>query len=343
MAYQLEDFDFTLPPELIAQTPLSQRSNSRLLHVAGKELYDRHFYDLLDLLQPGDLLVGNDTKVIKARFFGHKLSGGRVEVLLERILDPQNVLVQIRANRPVEVGRRLIFAGSMEAEIVARQDKFFHLFLYDNINLMEWLEQYGSVPLPSYITRSPDQEDELLYQTVFAREAGAVAAPTASLHFDRTLLEQLQAQGIRFATLTLHVGAGTFTPVRSNDIAEHIMHSERYSIPESTVLAVAETRRQGRQIIAIGSTSLRTLETAALPDGTLRAGSGTTDLFITPGYSFKVVDRLITNFHLPKSTLLILVSAFAGYQKIRAAYDHAIKQAYRFYSYGDAMLLERAP
>ena len=345
MSLTVDDFDFHLPPELIAQHPASERTGSRLLHVAGTSHVDRRFADLPTLLRAGDLLVFNDTKVIKARFFGVKETGGQVEIMLERIVDATHALCQIRASKAPKPGCLLRLADAFTVRMTGRAGKegdLFALELVDREDFWAVAEQYGALPLPPYIEHSAEAADESRYQTVYAREPGAVAAPTAGLHFDEAMLDTLRAQGIGTAFVTLHVGAGTYRPVRVEKIAEHRMHSERYEIPEATAAAIAATRAAGGRVIAVGTTSLRALESAGNADGTVRTGSAETDIFITPGYRFQVVDRLITNFHLPKSTLLMLVSAFAGYDAIRAAYAHAVADRYRFFSYGDAMLLERS-
>ena len=345
MSLTVDDFDFPLPPELIAQHPAAERSGSRMLHVCGRQLFDRQFADLPTLLKAGDLLVFNDTRVIKARFFGHKESGGQVEVLLERIVDATHAIAQVRASKAPKPGTKLKLADAFEVVVTGRagaSGEFFALETVDRNSLWELAEQHGKLPLPPYIEHPAEGADETRYQTVYAREPGAVAAPTAGLHFDEPMLETLRAQGINTAFLTLHVGAGTYQPVRVDRIAEHKMHSERFEIPPATAAAIAATRAAGGRIIAVGTTSLRALESAGNDDGTVRVGAAETDIFITPGYRFKVVDRLITNFHLPKSTLLMLVSAFAGYANIRAAYAHAVAERFRFFSYGDAMLLEKS-
>ena len=339
----LDDFDFHLPAELIAQHPAKERTASRLLHLTQNGLLDRRFADLPQLIEPGDLLVFNDTKVIKARLFGQKESGGQIEVMIERIVDQRHAVAQIRASKSPKAGSRIILEKAFALTVSGRtgeQSEFFALELAGDGDLYALIEQHGHLPLPPYITHSAESEDETRYQTVYARHTGAVAAPTAGLHFDDAMLEQLKAKGAELAWLTLHVGAGTFQPVRAHNIAEHAMHSEQFSIPQATVDAVERTRARGGRVIAVGTTSLRALE-AASQSGTLRAGPAETDIFITPGYQFRSVDRLITNFHLPKSTLLMLVSAFAGIEPIRAAYRHAVTNSYRFFSYGDAMLIER--
>ncbi len=334
--YSLSDFDFDLPPELIAQTPLAQRSASRLLHLDGDVLIDRAFAEVVDLLTPGDLLVFNDTRVLKARFFGIKETGGKVEVLVERVVDSRTVHAQVRASKSPPPGTIIRLADAFDVIVGVRVGEFFTLQFPDEV--LTLIEAHGRLPLPPYIEHAADAYDETRYQTVYAREPGAVAAPTAGLHFDDALLERLREKGINFAFVTLHVGAGTFQPVRTEALAEHQMHSEWYTISEETVAAVNATKAAGRHVVAVGTTSLRALESASR-SGTLQAHSADTKLFITPGYHFNTVDRLVTNFHLPKSTLLMLVSAFAGYAQIRAAYQHAIAQQYRFFSYGDAMLL----
>ena len=339
----LDDFDFPLPPELIAQHPAPERGASRLLHVAGPQLIDRNFADLLPLIETGDLLVFNDTKVIKARLFGQKESGGQIEVMIERLVDRSHAVAQIRASKSPKPGSRIILENAFTLTVTGRtgaQAEFFALKLEGDGDLYALTEQHGRLPLPPYITHAAEVDDESRYQTVYARHTGAVAAPTAGLHFDETMLAQLKERGAELAWLTLHVGAGTFQPVRAHNLAEHRMHCERFDIPQATIDAIERTRARGGRVIAVGTTSLRALEAAA-QTGELRAGPAETDIFITPGYCFRVVDRLITNFHLPKSTLLMLVSAFAGCDTIRAAYRHAVEQRYRFFSYGDAMLLEK--
>lgn len=344
MSLTIDDFDFSLPPELIAQHPATERSGSRLLHVCGQQQIDRQFAELPTLLRTDDLLVFNDTRVIKARFFGQKETGGQVEVLLERIIDDTHAIAQIRASKSPKPGTRLTLAEAFDVVVTGRagaSGEFFALELVYRSNLWELAEQFGKLPLPPYIEHPAAGADEARYQTVYAREPGAVAAPTAGLHFDEAMLATLRAQGVQTAFLTLHVGAGTYQPVRVDKIADHRMHSERFEIPLATAAAIAATHAKGGRVIAVGTTSLRALESAGNPDGSVRSGPAETSIFITPGYRFKVVDRLITNFHLPKSTLLMLVSAFAGYDNIRAAYAHAVAERYRFFSYGDAMLLEK--
>jgi S-adenosylmethionine:tRNA ribosyltransferase-isomerase len=341
--YRLSDFDFELPRDLIASRPTRERSASRLLHVTSAARDDLTFTTLPGLLNPGDLLVFNDTRVIHSRLYGHKPTGGRVELMLERIVGPDQAWMQLRASHLPRKGGRIDLPGGATATVVERDARFFRLSFDAGMPLEEYLERYGEVPLPPYIARPPDAEDYERYQTVYARDPGAVAAPTAGLHFDHALLARLEAHGVGLAYLTLHVGAGTFQPVEAEDLAQHRMHRERFSIPPATATAIARARAAGCAIVAVGTTSLRALESAAAPDGSVEACSAETTLFITPGYRFRLVDRLLTNFHLPRSTLLMLVSAFAGYDRIRAAYAHAIGERYRFFSYGDAMLLDREP
>ena len=340
--YTASDFDFALPPELIAQHPAPERSASRLLDGRSGTPVDRVFRDLPELLTPGDLLVFNDTRVIKARLHGAKASGGAVEALVERVLPGHEVLMHLRASKSPRPGSRVRFANAFDAEVLGRGGPDGSLFqLRFPSEPFALLEQHGHVPLPPYITHADSANDVARYQTIFAARPGAVAAPTAALHFDTGVLDALQRRGVKLAHVTLHVGAGTFQPVRSENLAEHRMHSEWFEVGEPTVQAIAETHAAGRRVVAVGTTSLRALESAAL-GGTLRSGSRDTDIFITPGFEFRVVDGLLTNFHLPRSTLMMLVSALAGYDAIRALYAHAIAQRYRFFSYGDAMLLERA-
>lgn len=345
------DFHYELPPELIAQFPTEKRSASRLLEVAGDgALVDRRMADFPSCLQAGDLLIFNDTRVIPARLFGRKPTGGRVELLVERVLDDREVLAQVGASKtPKPGGEVWIDLGDDEPAarfvMLDRRDDLFHLRLESAYGVNELLDRAGRLPLPPYIEHAPGGFDAERYQTIFAARPGAVAAPTAGLHFDDDIIARLGEVGVRTATLTLHVGAGTFQPVRVDDLAEHRMHAERYELSASLCDAVEQTRAAGGRIVAVGTTVTRALESAAAesgaPDGALKAGAGETRLFITPGYRFRVVDRMLTNFHLPESTLLMLVSAFAGYEVIRNAYRHAVAQRYRFFSYGDAMLLTR--
>jgi S-adenosylmethionine:tRNA ribosyltransferase-isomerase len=350
MPLTLDDFDYALPPELIAQFPAPERAGSRLLRLSGATLSDRRFAELPQFLRAGDVLVFNDTRVIKARLYGVKASGGRIEALVERVTGAHEALAQMRASHAPRPGMRLSFDTAIKAEVLERRGDLYLLRFGGGATVYELLEQHGHLPLPPYITHAGSEEDEARYQTVYAHHPGAVAAPTAGLHFDEPMLARLRDIGVQLAWLTLHVGAGTFQPVRVNKLDEHRMHSEYYDIPQATVDVVASARAAGRAVIAVGTTSLRALESAARAgalragaDCGLRSGAGETDLFITPGYGFRVADRLITNFHLPRSTLLMLVAAFAGMEPIRAAYRHAISQRYRFFSYGDAMLIDRMP
>ena len=358
--YTLDDFDFALPAELIAQQPARERSASRLLDGRDAAPVDRIFRELPLLLNEGDLLVFNDTRVIKARLRGFKPSGGAVEALVERVLPDQQVLAHLRASKPPRPGTRLRFEAAFDAQVLGRglgdahegapptarhdvpeevpENALYRLrFPHDPLML---LERHGHVPLPPYIRRADNADDERRYQTVFAKHPGAVAAPTAALHFDEPLLHALRERGVAIAHVTLHVGAGTFQPVRSRNLAEHRMHSEWFEVGALTVQAVQQARARHGRIVAVGTTTLRALESAA-SGGTLQACRRETDIFITPGFGFRVVDELVTNFHLPRSTLLMLVSAFAGFGRIRQLYAHAIHNRYRFFSYGDAMLLRK--
>lgn len=356
---RLSDFDFELPEALIAQAPTADRAASRLLHLppypAGAPSTvdarnpadtdaappaDLRFSDLPGLLAPGDLLVMNDSRVINARLRGRKPTGGEVELLVERLLDPFTVSGQLRASHPPTPGGTVRF-GEATATMVRRQDRFFTLRFDCEVEPL--LASIGRMPLPPYIRREAVDSDAERYQTVYARAPGSVAAPTAGLHFSNDLLDQLRGAGVELAFLTLHVGAGTFQPVKTDDVTQHRMHTERFVVPSAVADAVARTRARGGRVVAVGTTSLRSLESAAKDDGTVSPGESETELFITPGFRFRVVDALVTNFHLPRSTLLMLVSAFAGHARIRAAYAHAIREGYRFFSYGDAMLLHRAP
>ncbi|MFO1271962.1 MAG: tRNA preQ1(34) S-adenosylmethionine ribosyltransferase-isomerase QueA [Rubrivivax sp.] len=340
--FTLADFDFPLPPELIAQHPAPERSASRLLDGRGPLPADRRFRDLPSLLQPGDLLVFNDTRVVKARLLGVKPTGGAVEALVERVLPNHEVLAHLRASKSPRPGSLVRFGDAFDATVLGRagpDQSLFHLRFPDDPLVL--MGRHGHVPLPPYITHEDAPEDEARYQTVFAARPGAVAAPTASLHFDDAVLAALDARGVRRVAITLHVGAGTFQPVRSENLAEHRMHSEWFEVGEDAVAAIRATQAAGRRVVAAGTTTLRALESAAR-GGALQPYRGETDLFITPGFEFRVVDTLVTNFHLPKSTLLMLVSAFAGFEHVHALYRHAIEARYRFFSYGDAMLLDRA-
>ena len=341
---QLSDFNYELPAELIAQHPLANRTDSRLLEVKAErddcvQLVDSQFKDILNLMRPGDLVVFNDTKVIPARLHGKKETGGNVELLIERISGDKQAWVQIRASKVPKTGSIVQIhnqAGeTFPVEMIGYDGRFYEVRFPENVFAL--LERFGELPLPPYIEHQPDGEDAQRYQTVVAKNPGAVAAPTAGLHFDESILQQLNNLGVEQATVTLHVGAGTFTPVREEDLSKHKMHYEWFSIPDATLQAIAKTQKNGGRVIAVGTTSLRALESQAATG----QSSGETNLFITPGFQFKTVDCLLTNFHLPKSTLLMLVSAFAGMDNIRTAYQHAIHQKYRFFSYGDAMFLCR--
>jgi S-adenosylmethionine:tRNA ribosyltransferase-isomerase len=345
--YTLADFDYTLPPELIAQHPLATRSASRLLDarsgLPNSVPVDRIFSELPTLLNASDLLVFNDTRVIKARLFATKKTGGAVELLIERLITPTTALVQLRASHAPKPGAEIIIANRVRAVVDVREDRFFRISLLDPSagDFETLMREAGELPLPPYMQRHAETDDTERYQTVYAKNEGAVAAPTAGLHFDDATLAACKAKGIEFAYVTLHVGAGTFLPVKTDNIAEHTMHSERYSISQVTVDAINACQARGGRVVAVGTTSLRTLEGCVQQLGQLGAHESETEIFITPGFEFKVVDALITNFHLPKSTLLMLVSAFSGYDHIRATHAHAIAARYRFFSYGDAMLLQR--
>ncbi|WP_404295996.1 tRNA preQ1(34) S-adenosylmethionine ribosyltransferase-isomerase QueA [Halomonas sp.] len=342
---QRADFSFELPDELIARYPSEQRTDCRLLCVDGEtsELTHRRFPDLLSLLEPGDLLVFNDTRVIPARLLGHKASGGRVEMLLERPLDAHRGLAHLRSSKSPKPGTELIFEGDVRAVVERRRDALFELRFLGETPLIELLEQHGHMPLPPYIDRADERSDRERYQTVYARRDGAVAAPTAGLHFDEPLLEALAAKGVERAFVTLHVGAGTFQPVRVDDIREHVMHSEWLEVNEATCEQVRTARARGKRVIAVGTTSVRCLESACANSecGEIAPYSGETDIFIYPGYAWRCVDALITNFHLPESTLLMLVASFAGFDTTLAAYREAVAERYAFFSYGDAMFLTR--
>ncbi len=337
---KLSDFHYDLPPALIASEPLTERTASRLLilNSASGECRDGQFTDVLDLLQPEDLLVFNNTRVIPARLHGEKATGGKVEVLVERITGEHTALAHIRASKAPKPGTRLRLEQAIDAQVTGRQDDLFEVQFLHMDSALNLLEQYGHIPLPPYIERADTPADRERYQTVFAQQPGAVAAPTAGLHFDQPLLAALRQKGVQTAAVTLHVGAGTFQPVRVQDLSQHVMHAEYADVSQAVCDAVAACRERGGRVVAVGTTSVRSLESAAR-DGTLKPFQGDTRLFITPGYQFRVVDVMITNFHLPESTLLMLVSAFAGYENIKQAYQHAVRQEYRFFSYGDAMLI----
>lgn len=337
--FKRQDFNFDLPQNLIAQQPGQERTASRLLVVNDKpNLQDKSFTQLLDFIKPNDLLVFNNTRVIPARLFGEKLTGGRVEILVERILPGQQALCHIRASKAPKPTTVLKVEQAFEVKVLGREGALFLVEFDDAKTPLEWLEHYGHMPLPPYITRADKDEDKTRYQTVYCERPGAVAAPTAGLHFDEPLLTAIKAKGAELGFVTLHVGAGTFKPVQVDNIAEHTMHSEWYEVSPGLVAQVEQTRKRGGRVVAIGTTSVRCLESASQA-GKLQAQTGETDIFITPGYSFQQVDLLLTNFHLPESTLIMLVSAFAGYDITMKAYQHAIEQSYRFFSYGDAMLV----
>lgn len=346
---RIQDFDFLLPEHLIAQHPTTNRTASRLLHLHGEsgQITDKNFVDICNLFDAGDLIVLNDTRVIKARLFGVKASGGAIEVMIERVINAHTAYAHIKASRAPKPGSQLTLADNIIVTVTARHDDLFELQFSGEKDVWTHLEQYGALPLPPYITHTPTADDEARYQTVFAKHLGAVAAPTAGLHFDELTLNALKEKGVQLAFVTLHVGAGTFQPVRVDDISQHKMHSELYHIPQATAQLVAKTKQQGNKVIAVGTTALRALESAAgiseldKNSAILNTGNFETSIFITPGYQFKIVDRLLTNFHLPKSTLMMLVSAFGGNQNIKKAYAHAIQNEYHFFSYGDAMLIEK--
>lgn len=340
---KLSDFSYDLPPHLIAQQALQDRTASRLLVINNIEkdsasCDDKIFSDLIDLIQPEDLLVFNNTRVIPARLYGNKSTGGKIEVLVERLLSEHSLLAHIKSSKSPKKGAILTLENEIKVEVIARQGALFELTVLNKSPILELLEQYGHIPLPPYIERADTEDDRERYQTVFAKKLGAVAAPTAGLHFTTDLLAQLKQKGVQTAQVTLHVGAGTFQPVRVDNLDEHIMHSEWVDVDATVCDAVADCKKRGGNVIAVGTTSVRSLESAA-QDGELKPFSGDTRLFITPGYQFNVVDRMITNFHLSESTLLMLVSAFSGYETIKQVYQHAITEEYRFFSYGDAMYL----
>lgn len=336
---KLSDFDYHLPEELIASSALENRSASRLLVSSNDELIDKQFSDIIDYLQAGDLLVLNNTRVVKARLFGSKPTGGKVEVMLERIINNQEIIAHVRTSKSIKLGMLVDLAGNVTMEVIQLLDGLFKLRILQDINIYEYLEKYGNLPLPPYMHRQAEKFDEERYQTVYAKHEGSVAAPTAGLHFTPELLDAIKRKGVNITYVTLHVGSGTFKPVSVENISEHKMHSEVFEIDQNTIDLIELTKQSGSRVIAVGTTSMRTLESVALRG--MYAQTGETDIFITPGFKFKVVDALITNFHLPKSTLLMLVSAFSGSELIKKIYAHAIENKYRFFSYGDAMLLTR--
>ena len=338
------DFYFELPDELIARYPAQQRSASRMLHLHGPtgEVSHKQFTDLLAMVEPGDLMIFNDTRVIPARLLGNKLSGGKVEVLVERVTDKATVLAHVRASKSPKPGTRLILEGSVEVEVLGRQDALFELAFLSG-DVMDDLQRYGHMPLPPYIDRPDESSDQERYQTVYSNKPGAVAAPTAGLHFDEQILNALEQKGVQRAFVTLHVGAGTFQPVRADNIEDHTMHSEYAEVPQEVVDAIIATKAAGKRVIAVGTTSVRSVESAAKAAGDQLIAEffSDTDIFIFPGFEFKVVDAMVTNFHLPESTLMMLISAFAGKDKVMAAYQQAIDEKYRFFSYGDAMFIDK--
>lgn len=341
---RVADFSFDLPDELIARYPMAQRNASRLLTLDGNTgaLADKQFTDLLGMINPGDLMVFNNTRVIPARLFGQKASGGKLEILVERMLDDKRILAHVRSSKSPKVDSLILLDGDYQMKMLARHDTLFELELLSELTILEVLEAVGHMPLPPYIDRPDEETDKERYQTVYNQNPGAVAAPTAGLHFDDAMLEALKTKGVNIAFVTLHVGAGTFQPVRVDTILEHKMHSEWANVPQDVVDLIATTKAAGKRVIAVGTTSVRSLESAARANqGKLKAFSGDTDIFIYPGYQFQVVDAMVTNFHLPESTLIMLVSAFAGFEHVMTAYRHAITEKYRFFSYGDAMFVTK--
>ncbi|MGI2204360.1 tRNA preQ1(34) S-adenosylmethionine ribosyltransferase-isomerase QueA [Shewanella oncorhynchi] len=341
---RVADFSFDLPDELIARYPMAQRNASRLLTLDGNSgaLGDKQFTDLLGMINSGDLMVFNNTRVIPARMFGQKASGGKLEILVERMLDDKRILAHVRSSKSPKVDSLIHLDGGYQMKMVTRHDTLFELELLSELTILEVLEAVGHMPLPPYIDRPDEDADKERYQTVYNQNPGAVAAPTAGLHFDDAMLDALKAKGVNVAFVTLHVGAGTFQPVRVDTILEHKMHSEWANVPQDVVDLIAQTKAAGKRVVAVGTTSVRSLESAARASlGELKAFSGDTDIFIYPGYQFQVVDAMVTNFHLPESTLIMLVSAFAGFDHVMAAYQHAITQKYRFFSYGDAMFVTK--
>ncbi len=342
---KLSDFSYELPPGLIAQEALTERASSRLLHLDSQttpaKIQDRVFSDILDLIAEKDLLIFNNTRVIPARLQGQKESGGKIEVMVERVLDEHRILAHVRANKSPKAGGKLLLEGHITAEVLGREGRLFEIKFLNDRNVLTLLEEYGHIPLPPYIERADTEDDRERYQTVFATKEGAVAAPTAGLHFTDELLEALKNKGVATAQVTLHVGAGTFLPVSVENLDDHIMHAEWVEVDQSVCDAVEACKARGGKVVAVGTTSVRSLESAAKETGKLQPFTGDTRLFITPGYTFHVVDNMITNFHLSESTLLMLVSAFSGYENIMSAYQHAIQKKYRFFSYGDAMFLNK--
>ncbi len=338
---RVSDFDYELPRELIARYPLDKRSASRLLHLnpVNGSLGDYHFKDIIGFLAPGDLLVFNNTKVIPARVYGQKSTGGKIELLIERILPENRLLTHLRASKSPQLGSELLLSGDQRAEVLSRHEALFELQMDPALDIFQWLEEVGEIPLPPYLDREAEASDKERYQTVFAEYPGAVAAPTAGLHFDEELLAALAKKGIHSGYLTLHVGAGTFAPLRAEQIAEGKLHAERIEVSSELCEQIRETKSRGNKVVAVGTTTVRALESAAAKGPEIQAFCGETDIFITPGFKFRIVDVMITNFHLPESSLLMLVSAFAGFENTMKAYHHAVQDQYRFFSYGDAMLI----
>ncbi|MEY5020513.1 MAG: S-adenosylmethionine:tRNA ribosyltransferase-isomerase [Pseudomonadota bacterium] len=339
----LEEFDFDLPQDLIAQAPLQKRDASRLLvlNKNTKSFSDKKFTEFVDLLNINDLLIFNDTRVIKARLFGKKITGGKVEIMIERILNDHHALAHLKTSKKISDGTIFEINKDVSVKVLRRENDLFYIEFISNVPIYDILEKYGHIPLPSYIERNADKSDENRYQTIYAKESGAVAAPTAGLHFTDEIFKALNDKKIKYTFLTLHVGAGTFQPVRDNDIEHHQMHSESFNVPDKTMKMIHEAKSKNGRIIAIGTTVLRALE-SKFSEETIQSGFNETSIFIKPGYKFKIVDALLTNFHLPKSTLFILVSAFSGTDTMKKLYQHAIKNKYRFYSYGDASFIERS-
>ena len=339
----IEEFDFDLPQHLIAQTPLQKRDSSRLLilNKNTKSFSDKKFTDFVDLLNTNDLLIFNDTRVIKARLFGKKITGGKVEIMIERILDNHHALAHLKTSKKIFDGTIFEVNEDVSVKVVRKENDLFYIEFNSNLSSYDILEKYGHIPLPPYIERSADKSDENRYQTIYAKESGAVAAPTAGLHFTNEIFKALNDKKIKYTFLTLHVGAGTFQPVRENDLDRHQMHSESFNVPDKTIQMIDDAKSKNGRIIAIGTTVLRALE-SKFSEETIQSGFKETSIFIKPGYTFKIVDALLTNFHLPKSTLFILVSAFSGSDTMKKLYQHAIKNEYRFFSYGDATFIERS-
>ena len=339
----IEEFDFDLPQHLIAQTPLQKRDSSRLLilNKNTKSFSDKKFTDFVDLLNTNDLLIFNDTRVIKARLFGKKITGGKVEIMIERILDDHHALAHLKTSRKILDGTIFVINEDVSVKVVRKEKNLFYIEFNSNLSCYDILEKYGHIPLPPYIERNADKSDENRYQTIYAKESGAVAAPTAGLHFTNEIFKALNDKKIKYTFLTLHVGAGTFQPVRENDLDRHQMHSESFNVPDKTIQMIDDAKSKNGRIIAIGTTVLRALE-SKFSEETIQSGFKETSIFIKPGYTFKIVDALLTNFHLPKSTLFILVSAFSGSDTMKKLYQHAIKNEYRFFSYGDATFIERS-